>query len=96
MQTALLARELARLMRWDGDTPRTANLHFNSIAELHHTLDFISEPGRRLKSPGGAGRPRELGCRSGGEQNGEHRHGLGHGDQGRVSYGEFREHNGLG
>jgi len=42
MQTALLARELARMMRWDGDTQRAVNLHFNSIAELHHTLDFIS------------------------------------------------------
>ena len=43
MQTALLARELARLMRWDGDTTRAVNLHFNSIAELHHTLDFIGD-----------------------------------------------------
>jgi hypothetical protein len=43
MQTALLARELARMMRWDGDTTRAINLHFNSIAELHHTLNFIGD-----------------------------------------------------
>jgi hypothetical protein len=52
--------------------------------------------GGRLKSPGCAGRRRDAESRSGGEQNGEHRHGLGHGDQGRVSYGDLREHNGLG
>jgi len=49
-----------------------------------------------LKSPGGARRRRDSGSRPGGEQNGEHRHGLGHGDQGRVSYGDLREHKGLG
>jgi hypothetical protein len=38
-----------------------------------------------LKSPGGAGQPRELGCRSGGERNGEHRHGLVHVDAGRTA-----------
>ena len=43
MQTSLLARELARMMRWDGDTTRAINLHFNSIAELHHTLNFIGD-----------------------------------------------------
>ena len=43
MQTALLARELARMMRWDGDTTRAINLHFSSITELHHTLNFIGE-----------------------------------------------------
>ena len=43
MQTALLARELTRMMRWDGDTTRAINLHFNSIAELHHTLNFIGD-----------------------------------------------------
>jgi hypothetical protein len=43
MQTSLLARELARMMRWEGDTPRAVNLHFNSIVELHHTLHFIGD-----------------------------------------------------
>ena len=38
MQTALLARELARMMRWDGDTKRAINLHFASVTELHCTL----------------------------------------------------------
>ena len=36
------------------------------------------------------------GCQSGGEQTGDHRHGLSHGDQVRASYGDFRKHNGLG
>ena len=31
------------MMRWDGDTTRAINLHFNSIAELHHTLNFIGD-----------------------------------------------------
>ncbi len=44
----------------------------------------------RWNNPGDAGRPRELECRSGGEQNGEHRHGLSHGDQGHVSYDDIR------
>ena len=43
MQTSLLARELARMMRWEGDSPRAVNLHFNSIVELHHTLAFIGD-----------------------------------------------------
>jgi hypothetical protein len=43
MQTSLLARELARMMRWDGDTLRAVNLHFNSIVELHHTLNLIGD-----------------------------------------------------
>jgi hypothetical protein len=30
-------------MRWDGDTTRAINLHFSSITELHHTLNFIGE-----------------------------------------------------
>jgi hypothetical protein len=43
MQTALLARELARMMRWDGDNTRDINLHFSSITELHHTISFICD-----------------------------------------------------
>jgi hypothetical protein len=43
MQTALLARELARMIQWDGDTTRAINLHFSSITELHHTLSFIGD-----------------------------------------------------
>ena len=38
MQTALLARELARMMRWDGDSKRAFNLHFASVTELHRTM----------------------------------------------------------
>jgi hypothetical protein len=37
MQTALLARELARMMSWDGDNTRAINLHFSSITKLHHS-----------------------------------------------------------
>jgi hypothetical protein len=43
MQTALLARELARMMRWDGDTKRAINLHFASVTELHRTMGFIGD-----------------------------------------------------
>jgi hypothetical protein len=43
MQTALLARELARMMRWDGDNTRAINLHFSSISELHRTMGFICD-----------------------------------------------------
>jgi len=43
MQTDLLARELARMMRWDGDNMRAINLHFSSITELHHTMGFICD-----------------------------------------------------
>jgi hypothetical protein len=49
MQTALLARELACIMRWDGDTTRAINLHFNSIVELHHTLNFIGDLSMKKK-----------------------------------------------
>jgi hypothetical protein len=31
MQTALLARELSRMMHWDGDSKRAVNLHFVSV-----------------------------------------------------------------
>ena len=41
MQTDLPARELARMMRWDGDTKRAINLHFASVTELHRTMGFI-------------------------------------------------------
>jgi hypothetical protein len=46
MQTALLARELTRMMSWDGDTKRAINLHFASVTELHHTMGFIGDPAR--------------------------------------------------
>jgi len=46
--------------------------------------------------PGGVGRSRDLGSWFGGEQIGDHRHGLGHGNQVRASSGEFHERNGLG
>ncbi len=33
--TTLLARELTRMMRWDGDSKGAGNLHFASVTELH-------------------------------------------------------------
>ena len=41
MQTVLLAREIARMMRWDGDSKRAVNLHFASVTELHRTMGYI-------------------------------------------------------
>jgi hypothetical protein len=33
MQTVLLAHEIARMMRWDGDSKGAVNRHFASITE---------------------------------------------------------------
>jgi hypothetical protein len=33
MQTALLARKMARMMRWDGDSKRDVNIHFEKVNE---------------------------------------------------------------
>ena len=41
MQTVLLAREIARMMRWDGDSKGAVNSHFPSVTELHHTMGYI-------------------------------------------------------
>jgi hypothetical protein len=41
MQTVLLAREIARMMRWDGDSKGAVNKHFASVTELHHTMGYI-------------------------------------------------------
>ena len=41
MQTALLARELARMIRWDGDSKCAINLHFDLVTELHRTMGYI-------------------------------------------------------
>jgi hypothetical protein len=41
MQTVLLAREIARMMRWDGDSKRAVNLHFASVTELNRTMGYI-------------------------------------------------------
>jgi hypothetical protein len=42
VQTVLLAREIARMMRWDGDSKDAVNLHFASVTELHRTMGYIS------------------------------------------------------
>jgi hypothetical protein len=41
MQTVLLAREIARMMRWDGDSKGAVNRHFASVTELHRTMGYI-------------------------------------------------------
>jgi hypothetical protein len=41
MQTVLLAREIARMMRWDGDSKGAVNRHFASVSELHRTMGYI-------------------------------------------------------
>jgi hypothetical protein len=49
MQTVLLAREIARMMRWDGDSKSAVNHHFASVTELHRTrgLHWYPLPRRR-------------------------------------------------
>ena len=41
MQTVLLAREIARMMHWDGDSKGAVNKHFASVTELHRTMGYI-------------------------------------------------------
>ena len=41
MQTVLLAREIARMMRLDGDSKGAVNRHFASVTELHRTMGYI-------------------------------------------------------
>ena len=41
MQTVLLAREIARMIRWDGDSEGAVNRHFASVTELHGTMGYI-------------------------------------------------------
>jgi hypothetical protein len=43
MQTVLLASEIARMMRWDGDSKGAVNRHFASVtvSELHRTMGYI-------------------------------------------------------
>jgi len=41
MQTVLLAREIARMIRWDGDSKSAVNHHFASVTELHRSMGYI-------------------------------------------------------
>jgi hypothetical protein len=41
MQTVLLAREIARMMPWDGDSKGAVNRHFASVTKLHRTMGYI-------------------------------------------------------
>ncbi len=40
MQTVLLAREITRMMPWDGDSKDAVNRHFASVTELHRTMGY--------------------------------------------------------
>ena len=41
MQTVLLAREIAHMMLWDGDSKGDVNRHFASVTKLHRTMGYI-------------------------------------------------------
>ena len=41
MQTVLLAREIALMMSWDGDSKGSVNKHLASVTELHRTMGYI-------------------------------------------------------
>lgn len=41
MQTVMLAREIARMMKWDGDSKADVNHHFASVNELYRTMHYI-------------------------------------------------------
>ena len=41
MQTVLLAREIDRMIRWDGDSKGAVNRHFASVTDLHRTMGYI-------------------------------------------------------
>ena len=39
MQTVMLAREIDRMMKWDGDSKADVNHHFASVNELYCTMN---------------------------------------------------------
>ena len=41
MQTVLLAREIARMMKWDGESKADVNHHFASVNELYRTMHYV-------------------------------------------------------
>ena len=41
MQAVLLAREMARMMRWDGDSKHDVNIHFGKVNETRHALGYL-------------------------------------------------------
>jgi hypothetical protein len=42
MQTVLLAREIGRLMAWDGDSKNAVNTHFGKVGKIRKAFDYMS------------------------------------------------------
>jgi hypothetical protein len=45
METVLIAREIARMMRWDDDSKVDVNRHFASVTKLHLKMGYIGVEG---------------------------------------------------
>jgi hypothetical protein len=43
MQTVLLAREMARMMKWDGDSKHAVNIHFGKVNETRQPLGYLDD-----------------------------------------------------
>jgi hypothetical protein len=43
MQTVLLAREMARMMKWDGDSKHAVNIHFGKVNETCQALGYLDD-----------------------------------------------------
>jgi hypothetical protein len=41
MQTVLLAREIGRLMAWDGDSKNAVNTHFGKVSDIRRAFDYM-------------------------------------------------------
>jgi hypothetical protein len=41
MQTVLLAREIGRLMAWDGDSKNAVNTHFGKVGDIRRAFDYM-------------------------------------------------------
>ena len=41
MQTVLLAREMTRMMKWDGNSKQSVNTHFGKVNETRQALGYL-------------------------------------------------------
>ena len=41
MQTVLLAREIGRLMAWDGDSKNSVNTHFSKVNNIPRAFEYM-------------------------------------------------------
>jgi hypothetical protein len=41
MQTVLLAREIGRLMAWDGDSKNAVNTHFGKVGDMRRAFEYM-------------------------------------------------------